>query len=334
MKTLRVMLGMMMASGAAMPVQAASVTPYGGMLEEFSYDYPVNRFDFKSQREKLSMAYLDVAPAEKANGKVVVLLHGKNFCAGTWEQTIHTLSRAGYRVIAPDQIGFCKSTKPPRYQFSFNQLAQNTNALLAYLKIEKAIIIGHSMGGMLGMRYAINYPQHTEQLVLVNPIGLEDWQAKGVPYASIDTLYEAERKTDFDSIKAYQQRMYFDGSWKPEYDRWVGMLAGMYAGNDKKDVAWNQAQASDMIFTQPVIHEVSRIAAPTLFIVGGKDRTAPGSNRATPALAAKLGDYPVLAKEASKEIGNATLVLFPDLGHSPQIEAPDRFHEKLLKGLK
>ena len=65
---------------------------------------------------------MDVPPA-KPNGQAVVLLHGKNFCAATWQATIAVLSAAGYRVIAPDQIGFCKSSKPAHYQFTFQQLA-------------------------------------------------------------------------------------------------------------------------------------------------------------------------------------------------------------------
>jgi pimeloyl-ACP methyl ester carboxylesterase len=76
------------------------------------------------------MAYMDVAPAGAANGKTAVLLHGKNFCGATWEQTITELSKAGYRVVAPDQIGFCASSKPAHYQYSFQQLAANTAGLL------------------------------------------------------------------------------------------------------------------------------------------------------------------------------------------------------------
>ena len=88
------------------------------------------------------------------------MLHGKNFCAATWEQTIEALSDAGYRVIAPDQIGFCKSSKPARYQSAFQQLAHNTHALLESLGIDQGgHLIGHSTGGMLAMRYALMYPQ-------------------------------------------------------------------------------------------------------------------------------------------------------------------------------
>ena len=61
------------------------------------------------------------------------------------------------------------------------------------------------MGGMLALRYALMYPGDTRALIVVNPIGLEDWKAKGVPLATIDQLYERELKTSFDSIKRYQQ---------------------------------------------------------------------------------------------------------------------------------
>src|SRR5215472_12893123 len=116
------------------------------------------------------MAYMDVKPMAPANGKTVVLFHGKNFCAATWQDTISALTGAGYRAIAVDQIGFCKSSKPAHYQFSLQQLAGNTHALLSSLGISRATIIGHSVGGMLGLRYALTFPDDVDLLMLVNPI--------------------------------------------------------------------------------------------------------------------------------------------------------------------
>ena len=307
---------------------------YGLQLEGFTYPHEVHRFALTSQGQKLEMGYMDVAPPVEGNGQTVVLLHGKNFCGATWEETIDVLRKAGYRVIAPDQIGFCSSSKPRGYQFSLNQLAKNTHDLLEFLKVEKAIVMGHSMGGMLAARYALSYPEAVQKLVLVNPIGLEDWQAAGVPYADIDALYQTELKTSFDSIKTYQNKFYYDGKWKPEYDRWVEMLAGLYAGPGREIVAYNQAQTSEMIFTQPVVHELNKIRVPTLLLIGGKDRTAPGANRAPKEIAAKLGNYPELGRSAARAIPAARLVEFPELGHSPQVEAPDKFHEALLREIK
>jgi pimeloyl-ACP methyl ester carboxylesterase len=305
---------------------------YGPRLEGFEYPWPVSRFSFTSQGETLEMAYMDVKVAAP-NGKVAVLLHGKNFCSATWQDTIAVLSAAGYRVIALDQIGFCKSSKPKHYQFTFQQLAGNTRALLASLGISRATLIGHSTGGMIGIRYALMYPDDLDQLVLVDPIGLEDWKAKGVPWQSVDAWYQEDLKTTADSIRDYERTTYYAGNWDPKYERWVQMLAGMYRGPGRDLVAWNSALLSDMIYTQPVFYEFEKISVPVLLMIGDKDTTAIGKNRAPPDIRATLGNYPVLGKAAAARIPRAKLVEFPDLGHAPQIQAPADFHKALLDGL-
>jgi hypothetical protein len=122
-----------MVPSAAQPIEKAPA--YGPELEGFDYPFPVEHFVFTSQRQTLQMAYLDVKP-DHPNGQTAVLLHGKNFCGATGEPNIKDLVAAGYRVIAPDQVGFCKSSKPTAYQFTFKELAGNTHALLAKLGIE------------------------------------------------------------------------------------------------------------------------------------------------------------------------------------------------------
>jgi pimeloyl-ACP methyl ester carboxylesterase len=311
---------------------AAAEPSYGPELQGFDYPYPVAHFDFQSQRQKLRMAYMDV-PAKNPNGRTAVLMHGKNFCAATWRTTIDTLSAAGYRVVAPDQIGFCKSTKPDRYQYSFQQLALNTHTLLASLGIKSAALIAHSTGGMIAIRYALMYPQETEHLVLVDPIGLEDWKTKGVPPISVDDWYARELKTNADAIRRYELATYYAGHWSDEYEIWVQMLAGLNRGSGKERVAWNSALIYDMIYTQPVFYEFENLAVPTLLIIGDKDNTAIGKDFAPPAVRATLGDYPQLAKRAAMRINGAKLVEFSELGHAPQIQDPAAFHKVLLSWL-
>ena len=307
---------------------------YGPELEGFEYPYPVSHYTFQSQRQSLQMAYMDVAADPKtANGRTAVLLHGKNYCAATWGPTIGVLSKAGYRVIAVDQIGFCKSSKPQSYQFSFQQLARNTNDLLHALHIAHATIIGHSTGGMLGIRYALTYPEQTDQLVLVDPIGLEDWKAKGVPSITVDQWYQRELQTSAERIRHYERTTYFAGQWRPEYEPSVQMLAGMYRGAHRDVVAWDSALLYDMIYTQPVYYELHQLQTPTLLMVGDKDTTAIGKDLAPAGIRPLLGNYPVLAKHAAAVIPKATLVQFPDAGHAPQMQEPEAFHAALLKGL-
>src|SRR5206468_421613 len=125
--------------------------------------------------------------------------------------SIAVLSGAGYRVIAPDQVGFCRSSKPAHYQYSLQQLAGNTHALLASLGVTRATVMGHSTGGMLGIRYALMYPGDVDQLVLIDPIGLEDWKARGVPWLSVDGWYQRELHTTADRIRDYERATYYAG---------------------------------------------------------------------------------------------------------------------------
>jgi pimeloyl-ACP methyl ester carboxylesterase len=327
----RFLVGLALCALAA-SAAGADAPAYGPELQGFAYPYPVAQFEFASQRQTLHMAYLDLHP-KNPNGRSVALLHGKNFCAATWKGTIDTLTAAGYRVIAPDQIGFCKSSKPERYQYSFQQLARNTHALLASLGIKSATLIAHSTGGMIAVRYALMYPADTEQLVLVDPIGLEDWKAKGVPAISVDDWYARELKTNADGIRRYEQDTYYAGHWSADYEPWVQMLAGLNNGPGKELVAWNSALLYDMIYTQPVIYEFAKIAVPTLLMIGDKDNTAIGKEFAPPDIRPTLGNYPELAKHAAELIPGAKLVEFPDLGHAPQIQDPAAFHKALLEKL-
>jgi pimeloyl-ACP methyl ester carboxylesterase len=337
MKLLQIARCAVIASALALVATAALAEgdegpAFGPELQGFEYPYPVHSHTFTSQGEAMQMAYMDVQP-EHANGNTVVLLHGKNFCAGTWDETIHVLAGAGYRVIAPDQIGFCKSTKPAHYQYSFQELARNTRNLLASIGVKQSIVMGHSTGGMLAMRYAMMYPDQTQQLVLVNPIGLEDWKAKGVPSLSVDQWYERELKTNAARIRSYELGTYYVGKWQPSYERWVQMLAGMNRGPGKQQVAWNSALIYDMIFTQPVVYEMGSIRPPTLLLIGDKDTTAIAKDSAPPEVQARIGRYPELAKQAAATIPHVRLVEFPELGHAPQIQDPQAFHQALLKGL-
>ncbi|QRX81413.1 alpha/beta fold hydrolase [Glaciimonas sp. PAMC28666] len=306
---------------------------YGQELQGFPSPYPLQHYAFASQGANLQMGYMDVAPVTKPNGRTVVLMHGKNFCGATWEATIKALSVAGYRVVAPDQIGFCTSTKPEHYQYTFQQLAINTHGLLDQLGITQATIVGHSTGGMLATRYALMYPAQVDQLVMVNPIGLEDWKALGVPYRTVDQWNERELRMTADGIRQYELTTYYVGRWKPEYQRWVDMLSGLNQGPGKKLVAWNSALIYDMIFTQPVVYEFKNLKMPTLLMIGEADTTAIGSDIAPPDVKAVIGHYSVLGKQVAKLIPNATLVEFPDFGHAPQMEDPKNFHKILLQWL-
>ncbi|HET9450177.1 MAG TPA: alpha/beta fold hydrolase, partial [Aggregicoccus sp.] len=145
----------------SLSLAAAPPPAYDAELSTYAYPFPVRFQRVQAQGQALRMAYMDVAPARgvKANGRTVLLLHGKNFSGAYWERTARALSARGYRVVIPDQVGFGKSSKPVSFQYSLHALAAHTRALLESLGVERAAVVGHSMGGMVAVRFALLAPE-------------------------------------------------------------------------------------------------------------------------------------------------------------------------------
>ncbi|CEJ69856.1 Haloalkane dehalogenase [Chryseobacterium oranimense G311] len=310
----------------------SQVKPLDAMLSEYKYPYEVHFLDLKSQDNVLKMAYMDVQP-KQPNGKTIMLLHGKNFNGAYWEKTAKDLSDKGFRVIIPDQIGFGKSSKPKSYQFSFSQLAENTKAILDKLGIDKTIVLGHSMGGMVASRFTLLYPEKVQKLILENPIGLEDYKTFAA-YQTIDQAYQSELKNTAETYKAYQLKFYYDNKWKEEYQPWLDLIAGWTLHKDYPQVAWDAALTSDMIYNQPVCYEFKNIKVPTLLIIGTRDRTAIGKDRASKDLQPKMGQYQELGKKTQKEIAGSKLVELENVGHLPHIEVYPKFFSALYDFIK
>lgn len=311
---------------------SAQVRPLGLELENFEYPFPVHYLSLELQKQNLRMAYMDVKPS-KPNGKTVLLLHGKNFSGAYWDSTALVLSQNGFRVVMPDQVGFGRSSKPANFQYSFHLLAQNTKRLLDSLGIDRVAVLGHSMGGMVASRFVLMYPERVEKFILENPIGLEDYKVKA-PYQSVDTLYQNELKQDYTKIKNYQLENYYDGQWKPQYDKWVNMLAGWTRNPGYPVIAWNAALTSEMIYTQPVVYELENITTPTLLIIGQRDRTAIGKTFVREEVRKTMGNYPELGRITHRRIKNSTLVELDNVGHLPHIERFDLFMKPLIEFLQ
>ena len=299
-------------------------------LENVKYSYPVNLFPLKIENQDLRMAYMDVPPAGKGNGRTVMLFHGKNFAGYYWTNVIRALTKAGFRVIVPDQIGFGKSSKP-FIRYSFHELAHQNKKLLDSLAVGKITVVGHSMGGMLATRFALLYPDRVEKLILENPIGLEDYRTF-VPYTSPEEQYQAELKATAQSIRQYYQGSYFP-SWKPEYEWLVEIAAGVTRSADFPRAAKVAALTYEMIYEQPVVYEFPLLKVPTTLIIGTEDRTIVGKNKLSKDLQQRYGNYKVLGKEISAKIPGSTLVEL-NAGHIPHIEKPEEFIKALLTAVR
>jgi pimeloyl-ACP methyl ester carboxylesterase len=298
-------------------------------LENVKYPYAVNFLPIKVECQDVRMAYMDVKPAN-SNGKTVMLLHGKNFGGYYWGNVIKALSEKGFRVIVPDQIGFGKSSKP-FIHYSFHQLAVFNKQLMNTLGITKAIVLGHSMGGMLATRFTLMYPAMVDKLILEDPIGLEDYRTF-VPYQSAEQDYITELKTSYKSIKKYYQTSYFT-QWKPDYDYLVKIGAGISKSADFPRYAKVAALTFEMIYEQPVCYEFGLLKVPVILFIGKQDRTIVGKALLSEEEKARHGQYQLLGLATAKKITDCKLIAFDNCGHIPHIEIPDVFLKSLLLNL-
>ncbi|PKK37872.1 alpha/beta hydrolase [Siphonobacter sp. SORGH_AS_0500] len=293
-----------------------SLLVVSGYAQEIQYPYPVHIFRVNQEQKTVDMAYMDIPAQGKANGKTALLFHGKNFNGIYWREVISFLSQEGYRVIVPDQVGWGKSSYPDLH-YSFHALASTNKRLLDSLNITKVTLIAHSMGGMLATRFTLMFPEKVHQLILENPIGLEDYRIM-VPYAPLNELYTNELSATYESYKKYQQSYY--PQWKPEYEEWVKVQASALKDPRFKEIAWVNALTYQMIYEQPVCYEFNRIRVPTLLIIGQEDRTIVGKNRVPKELVSQYGQYPALGKRTQQQIKGSKLVELPGVGHIPHIQ--------------
>jgi pimeloyl-ACP methyl ester carboxylesterase len=300
--------------------------PLGMGMEGYPYPFPVKYLDVDVEGQDARMAYMDVAPSGAPNGRAALLLHGKNFFGAYWEGTIRAASAAGFRVVVPDQIGFGKSTKTD-FHYTFEALAQMTRRLLRDLHVERAVVVGHSMGGMLAVRFALMYPEAVSQLVLENPIGLEDYREK-VPYQGLVTQYRANLEVTEAKLRAFIASYFF--SWKPEYEPYVMVPYRWSLSSEYPRYALTSAATYQMIYTQPVVHDLPRLRVPTLLVIGQADRTTLGRGSLPQDALTTMGRYPELGRKAAAAISGSRLVELANVGHVPHLEAPKAFHEALL----
>ena len=307
------------------PPTPTDVKPGSITSEDIPYPYDVAYLPLKLYGQDIRLAYMDVPAQGRPNGRTVMLFHGMNFAGFYWGGPIDALRKEGYRVIVPDQIGFGRSSKPIM-PYNFHDMARNSKLLLDHLKIENAAIIGHSMGGMLAARFATQYPQVAEQVVIYNPIGVTDGRFNR-PWGSIDEAYERNLKTTYQNIYAGIHRYFSHNptAWKPEFEQYVRYRYAWTLSGDWPRYAMVQSLIQQITYLDPVVNDWAHIKAPTLVFGGAEDN---------------LAGPPRVFQERMKFIaetipnGNGKLLLLPGLGHVPHFEAPERTYPPLISFLK
>jgi pimeloyl-ACP methyl ester carboxylesterase len=292
--------------------------------EECPYPYPSKYLDISVYMQDVRIAYMDVSP-QQANGHTVLLLHGNNFGGFYFKALIDGLTKEGFRVLVPDQIGYGRSSKPIA-PYNFNSQARNTVLILQKEKIERVMVVGHSMGGMLAARLATQYPRAVERLVIYNPIGLTDGRFDR-PMTPIADSYQQTLKSDYQSIRASLSRYVAHNpkAWNADFETYTRLRYSWTLSADWPRLAMVQALIGQMLYADPVVYDWAHIQVPTLAFGGAEDM-----------LLGSAAEFQSRMQDLARAIpgGNGRVLLVPGLGHVPHLEAPDKVLPPLVEFLK
>jgi pimeloyl-ACP methyl ester carboxylesterase len=216
-------------------------------------------------------------------------------------------------VVVEDRLGWGRSSKPI-LPYSMNLHASNTHALLQHLGIARAAVVGHSMGGQMGSRFAFLYPDVATHLVMVNAIGLTDTR-RGRPWneptdqvvTDLQQVYESNLRTEVNRVV----------TWKPEFLEHVRIRYGMALSGEWPRLSLVRAMSGQASSIDTIVHDWPQMTTRTLVLAGAEDGP----------------DFPAIARKSADAFPNGELVLLPNIGHNPHLEAPEIFNRELIRFL-
>lgn len=274
-----------------------------------------------AKREDIDLATADVPGAvididgrrvhyvDAGQGDAVVLIHGWNGSTFDMRYTIPELAQH-YRVIAIDLLGYGYSARPADGDYSVGGLADFVLRVMDRLHIDRAAVLGHSMGGGIAMQFALRYPERVDKLVLVSSATVAEMQRGRTlgllarPFMPLITLAFVRKSA---VRRALRGVVHDPALVTPE------MLEGHFRPlRVKGHMRAQSKQLSDRRKDPP--YDARQIQQPTLVLWGEHDRVVPLST----------------GRELAEQIPNAQLAIIRSAGHLPLEEQPAECNRQLL----
>ena len=283
-------------------------------FSEIDYGYPT-----KAVLEDPKIAYIDQGSGEQT----IILVHGLASNAGFWRYNIPELAK-NYRVIAVDLPGYGKSQKGD-YTYSMSFYADQIQKLIEALKLKNVVYVGHSMGGQIGIKLAIKYPELLSKLILASPAGFEEFQqGEGDWLRSVMTMKGVKSTTEEGIRRNLSMNFY---SWDDKWEWMVEERVRMRKAADFDEFAYTVVRCVNGMLDEPTFDKLNLIKTPTLVIYGKYDGLIPN-----PYL--NPGHTSDVFENGAKDISNVKLIELDNAGHMIQIEKPDEFNKAVLDFLK
>jgi len=240
---------------------------------------------------------------EAGSGAPVILIHGLADNVAIWDPVIPALA-ARFRVIALDQIGFGRSDKP-LLNYRVSTLVDFLDVFLTELKIERASLVGNSLGGWVAAAYSLAHPERVERLVLSDAAGYAAL-TKTMDSRALRALRVASR----DDIRYLGPLAFHDKRFYQDVD--TAFKERVTAGD-----SYTVAQVLDSMIRgdDALDNKLQTLKQPTLVLWGREDKLIPLS----------------FGEQFHREIVDSRLRIIDNCGHMPQLECPNEFSAAVLK---
>jgi pimeloyl-ACP methyl ester carboxylesterase len=239
---------------------------------------------------------VDLVHATSGAGFPLVLVHGYSGSSLDWADVVAPLAR-GRSVVTFDQRGHGESPNTgDAATYTFDQLVADAAQLFDRLELERFDLLGHSMGGIVAMRYAVHHPERVRSLILMDTAAEARARNADLVRSGIELVRAQGTLAFFDLIEPF-----FGTGERADVLR--GRLRTRLGQMDP--VAFT-ALGEELLTYPSMLDRLATLEIPTTVIVGENDT---GLRPAADALAAT--------------IPGAVLVVVPDAAHSPQDENPD-----------
>ena len=245
-------------------------------------------------------------------GSAVLLLHGLGGYIENWEDNTEALAQE-HCVYALDLVGFGRSEKP-EVRYTIPYLTSFVHKFMQTLEIERATLIGESMGGAISLQFALQYPDQEEKLVLAASAGIGKDVSIYLRLMSLPVLGEYFARPSRKGSAELQKLLFYDhdlitDEWIEE-DYQMASLPGaprclLSALRSMLNI-WGVKREIYM----PILENLEKIEVPTLIIWGEQDQILPVAH----------------AHAAAQRLPDARLHIFDGCGHVPNIEHPDKFN--------
>lgn len=257
--------------------------------------------------EFIRAGYINTHYIRKGNGKPLVLIHGIFSSSFVWRKNIDELSKH-FDVIAVDLRGYGYSDKPADGRYGREDFRQFVLDFMDAIKVDRAILVGHSWGGGIALDLALQHPDRVEKLILIDSIGYPpepsfmEWLLR-VPGVGRLILAACDKDT---FARILKERVFFNPELVTE-EEVEGWMRPYYVRGTA------QAALELRNYHLDMAEEIRNISQPTLIIWGKEDKALPAE----------------MAERFRQDIKNSVLQIIPNCGHNPQEEKPEEVNESI-----